>query len=450
MAKSKKISIAGAGLVGSLLSIYLSDKGHEVKVYERRPDARKNRLDGGRSINLALSDRGLQALAKVGLKEKVLQEMAIPMTRRVMHDKDGNLSDQPYGLDGQAINSVSRAGLNMLMMDEAEKRGVEIHFSHGVSQVDLETATAVFKDAEGKEQTVTADLLFGADGAFSAVRGAMQRTDRFSYSQEYIEHGYKELEIPAGPQGEFLMEKNALHIWPRGNYMLIALPNPDASFTCTLFFPMEGEPSFESLNSTAKAKAFFEANFADALALMPNFEQDWEQNPDSSLVIIRCFPWTRNAKVALIGDASHAIVPFYGQGMNAGFEDCYVLNDLMDEFGDDWAGMLKAYENSRKPDGDAIADLAMRNFVEMRDLTGDENFLLQKKIERRFSEKYPDKWTPLYSLVTFSPEVRYSEALALGKRQDALMAEIMAMPNIHAIWDSTEVEQKMLELSARL
>lgn len=450
MAESKKISIAGAGLVGSLLSIYLSKRGHDVTVYERRPDARKNLLDGGRSINLALSDRGLQALAKVGLEEKVLKEMAIPMTRRVIHDREGNLSYQPYGQEGQAINSVSRAGLNMLMMDEAEKRGVKIHFSQGLSDVDLETATTVFKDANGVEQSVSADLLFGADGAFSAVRRVMQKTDRFSYSQEYIEHGYKELEIPAGPNGEFLIEKNALHIWPRGNYMLIALPNPDASFTCTLFFPMDGDPSFESLDSTAKARAFFETNFADALALMPNFDQDWEQNPDSSLVIIRCFPWTRNGKVALIGDASHAIVPFYGQGMNAGFEDCYVLDDLMDEYGDDWEGMLKAYELSRKPDGDAIADLAMRNFVEMRDLTGDENFLLQKKIERRFSEKYPDKWTPLYSLVTFSPEVRYSEALALGKRQDALMAEIMAMPNIHSIWDSVEVEQKMLELAARL
>lgn len=436
--------------MGSLLSIYLSKRGHQVEVFERRPDARKNLLDGGRSINLALSDRGLRALAKVGLEERVLKEMAIPMYRRVMHDREGNLSFQPYGKDGQAINSVSRAGLNMLMMDEAEKHGVKIHFSHAAAEINLDNAQAVFKDAEGSHKEVSGDLLFGADGAFSAVRSVMQKTDRFSYSQEYIDHGYKELEIPAGPNGEFLLEKNALHIWPRGSYMLIALPNPDASFTCTLFFPMDGDPSFASLDSTAKARAFFEQEFADALALMPDFDKDWEQNPDSSLVIIRCFPWTRNGKVALIGDSSHAIVPFYGQGMNAGFEDCFVLDRMLDEYGNDWEAIFKAYEEERKPDGDAIADLAMRNFVEMRDLTGDADFLLQKKIEGRFSEMYPEKWTPLYSLVTFSPEVRYSEALALGKRQDALMAEIMSMPNIHEIWDSPEVEAKMLELSARL
>lgn len=447
--QKKNITIAGAGLVGSLLGVYLANRGHAVKIYERRPDARKNSLDGGRSINLALSDRGLQALAKVGLEEKVLKEMAIPMYRRVMHDVEGNLSFQPYGQEGQAINSVSRAGLNMLLMGEAEKRGVEIHFERPCLEVDLKAASATFGN-QGQEEKVEADFLFGADGAFSAVRGAMMKTDRFSYSQEYIEHGYKELEIPPGPNGEFLLEKNALHIWPRGNYMLIALPNPDGSFTCTLFFPNEGEPSFESLDTVSKARLFFEEQFADALALMPNFDADWEQNPDSSLVIIRCYPWTRNGKVALIGDSSHAIVPFYGQGMNAGFEDCFVLDRLMEEYGDNWEELFKAYEIERKADGDAIADLAMRNFVEMRDLTGDPDFLLQKKIESKFSKKYPNKWTPLYSLVTFSPNVRYSDALALGKRQDQLMAEIMAMKNIHEIWDSEEVEQKMLELAEKL
>lgn len=445
----KNITIAGAGLVGSLLGVYMAKRGHGVKIYERRPDARINTIDGGRSINLALSDRGLQALAKVGLEEKVLKEMAIPMYRRVMHDKEGNLSFQPYGQEGQAINSVSRSGLNMLLMSEAEKHGVEINFERPCLEVDLKKASATF-GKEGSEEKVEADFLFGADGAFSAVRGAMMKTDRFSYSQEYIDHGYKELEIPPGPNGEFLLEKNALHIWPRGNYMLIALPNPDGSFTCTLFFPNEGDPSFESLDTVAKARSFFEEQFADALALMPNFDKEWEGNPDSSLVIIRCYPWTRNGKVALIGDSSHAIVPFYGQGMNAGFEDCFVLDRLMEDYGDNWEGMLKAYEQERKPDGDAIADLAMRNFVEMRDLTGDPDFLLQKKIETKFSKKYPEKWTPLYSLVTFSPNVRYSDALALGKRQDQLMDEIMSMPNIHEIWDSEQVEQKMLELAEKL
>ncbi len=448
--EKKNISIAGAGLVGSLLSIYLAKRGHNVDIYEGRPDARKANYGGGRSINLALSDRGLKALAGVGLDQKVLNEMSIPMYRRVMHDKAGNLSYQPYGKEGQAINSVSRSGLNAMLMNEAEASGVTINFDQRCKGIDLETAAARFENPSGESRAVEADLLFGADGAFSAVRSAMVRTDRFNYSQEFIEHGYKELTIPPGPKGEFLMEKNALHIWPRGNYMLIALPNPDASFTCTLFFPFEGDPSFGSLDSTAKAGQFFEETFADALSLMPDFENEWEANPNASLLIVRCFPWTRNGKVALIGDASHAIVPFYGQGMNSGFEDCTVLSRLMDEYGDDWDGLFKAYEIERKPDGDAIADLAMRNFVEMRDLTGDEDFLLQKKIEAKFSKKYPNKWTPLYSLVTFSAEVRYSEAIALGKKQDALMAEIMAMPNIHEIWDSEAVETKMLALAEKL
>jgi kynurenine 3-monooxygenase len=444
---AEKIAITGAGLVGSLLGVYLAKKNYEVSIYERRPDARKTQLDGGRSINLALSDRGIEALERVGLAKKVLREMAIPMYRRVMHDKEGNLTFQSYGKEGQAINSVSRSGLNALLMNEAEKNNVTINFEHSCTGVNFEQPALHFENVlSGEEVTVQPDLIFGADGAFSAVRTALQKTDRFSYSQEYIEHGYKELTIPPGKNGEFLIEKNALHIWPRGNYMLIALPNPDGSFTCTLFFPYEGEPSFNSLDTTAKARAFFEEHFADALALMPDFEQEWEQNPNSSLVIIRCYPWTKNDKVALIGDASHAIVPFYGQGMNSGFEDCLVFDQLLEKHGSNWAELFEEYQQLRKPDGDAIADLAMRNFVEMRDLTGDADFLLQKKIEARFAEKHPNRWTPLYSLVTFSAGTRYSHALALGKKQDAVMEKIMALPNIHQKWNSPEVEQKMLEL----
>lgn len=442
---AKKIAISGAGLVGSLLSIYLARRGYNVSIYEGRPDARKANLGGGKSINLALSDRGLKALAGVNLAEKVKQEMAIPMRRRVMHDKEGKLTYQPYGKEGQYINSVSRAGLNMLLMDEAEKEGVEIVFNQRTRKVNFDKPSIALQDEAGHVNEVKADKIFGADGAFSAVRSGMQKTDRFNYSQEYIDHSYKELTIPPGSNGEFLLEKEALHIWPRGNYMLIALPNPDASFTCTLFFPNEGETSFETINSVEKARKFFSEQFPDALALMPDFDNDWKENPTSSLVIIRCFPWTKNGNVALIGDASHAIVPFYGQGMNAGFEDCTVLNRLMDEHSD-WNSLFKAYEMERKPDGDAIADLAMRNFVEMRDLTGDADFLLQKKIEAKFAEKYPEKWTPLYSLVTFSEDVRYSDALKLGQYQDGIMAKIMAMPNIHEIWDNKEVEDKFLSL----
>ncbi len=439
---SKKINIAGAGLVGSLLSIYLKQKGHEVHVYEHRPDMRKTSLDGGRSINLALSDRGWKALEGVGLSEEV-RKIAIPMYRRVMHAKDGSLSFQSYGKEKQAIYSVSRGGLNARLMQLAEERGVHLHFDEKCLSAELEKGTATFKHKlSGEAHEVTGDLLIGADGAFSALRQQMQKTDRFSYSQQYIEHGYKELNIPPGKDGQHQMEKEALHIWPRGSYMLIALPNPDGSFTCTLFFPFEGENSFGTLQTPAQARSFFETEFGDALALMPDFDEEWTANPTSSLVIIRCYPWHRG-KTALIGDASHAIVPFYGQGMNSGFEDCTVFNQLMEEHGDNWPEILNSFERNRKPDADAIADLAMRNFVEMRDLTGQKAFLLQKKIEAKFSDKHPDKWVPLYSMVTFS-HTRYSEALRIGKKQDAIMKEIMALPEIEKIWDSEEVEALML------
>lgn len=440
--QKKQITIAGAGLVGSLLSIYLQKKGHTVEVYERRPDMRKTVVDGGRSINLALSNRGWKALEGVGLGEEI-KKISIPMYRRVMHGKTGELSYQPYGKEGQAIYSVSRGGLNARLMELAEQEGVVFHFDEKCTGADLENAQAHFENyISGATKKVNADLLLGADGAFSAVRGEMQKTDRFSYSQQYIEHGYKELEIPPNKEGKHQLEVEALHIWPRGSYMLIALPNPDGSFTCTLFFPFEGKPSFSSLKTVVEARRFFEDEFADALSLMPNFDKEWLENPTSSLVIIRCWPWAKG-KTALLGDASHAIVPFYGQGMNSGFEDCTVFNELMQKHGDDWKAHFKEFETLRKPDADAIADLAMRNFVEMRDLTGQPEFLLQKKIEAKFSAKHPSKWLPLYSMVTFS-HIRYSEALAQGKKQDAIMEQIMALPNIEAIWDTEEVEQMML------
>lgn len=440
--EQKNITIAGAGLVGSLIAIYLKQRGHEVNVYERRPDMRKTVIDGGRSINLALSNRGWKALEGVGLGAEI-KKISIPMYRRVIHAQNGDLSFQPYGKDNEAIYSVSRGGLNARLMEVAEEQGVHFHFDEKCVAADLEKGAAEFTHyLSGETHTVAGDVLIGADGAFSAVRNQMQKADRFSYSQEYIDHGYKELEIPAAADGSHQMEMEALHIWPRGNYMLIALPNPNGSFTCTLFFPFEGDASFSTLTSAAAARSFFEEQFPDALKLMPNFDTEWRENPTSSLVIIRCWPWTKG-KTALIGDASHAIVPFYGQGMNSGFEDCTVFNALMDKHGDDWLALFKAFEKSRKPDGDAIADLAMRNFVEMRDLTGQPEFLLQKKIEAKFSRKYPEKWMPLYSMVTFS-HIRYSEALAEGKRQDAIMEQIMALPNIKEVWDSPVVEEMML------
>ncbi|MGL5888456.1 MAG: FAD-dependent monooxygenase, partial [Bacteroidia bacterium] len=365
-----------------------------------------------------------------------------------IHNLDGSQVFQQYGKDGQAIWSVSRGGINMRLMDLAEEQpNVKLHFSKACEKVDLKKGESSFNDTEtGAEHKHVSDLIFGSDGAFSAARlNMMLGNDRFEYQQFYIEHGYKELSIPAGPNGEFLLEKNALHIWPRKNYMMIALPNPDGSFTCTLFFPFEGEESFAALKTRDDVKAFFERVFPNAVPLMPTLPDDYFANPTSSLVTVKCSPWTFGDRLALIGDAAHAIVPFYGQGMNCGFEDCVVLNELIDKHTENWPAIFEEYNHLRKPDGDAVADLALANFIEMRDKTADPKFLLQKKIEARFSGKHPDKWIPLYSMVTYSPHIRYSTALRQGQRQDAIMQEVMAaIPDIEQRWDSDEVEQAIL------
>lgn len=442
MNKPESITIAGAGLVGSLLSLYLAKRGHQVQLIERRPDSRKTSIYQGRSINLALSDRGWKALEAVGA-DTTIRDIAIPMRRRVMHDVKGHLSYQPYGKDGQAIYSVSRGLLNQRLLDMAEALpNVRMHFEQKVVATDLEAASITTENTDGETHTYQADYLFGADGAFSQVRAAMLKRDRFSYEQEYIDHGYKELSIPPAEDCGFQLEKEALHIWPRGEYMLIALPNPDGTFTCTLFFPFEGDPSFSSLNTVEKARTFFEEQFPDALALMPDFDQEWRDNPSSSLCIIRCYPWVAGQS-ALIGDSAHAIVPFYGQGMNSGFEDCRILNKILDEESD-WKVALERYQKERKANGDAIADLAMRNFIEMRDLTADPQFLLRKKIEAHLHQRYPDRWIPLYSMVTFT-HIPYEEALRIGKVQDKIMAEVMTRPDIEEMWNSPEVSAAILE-----
>ena len=440
----KEIVIIGAGLVGSLLSIYLGRKGYKVKMYERRGDMRKGKVEAGRSINLALSDRGLLALEKVGLADEI-KKIAIPMHGRFIHNLDGTTAFQPYGKQGQFINSVSRGELNRKLMDLAEENGIEIHFHQRCTCINWKENEVEFQNSDGDITTVKAGMIFGADGAYSAARlQHLLHHEKFDYSQYYIDCGYKELSIPAGKKGEFLLEKNALHIWPRKDYMLIALPNLDGSFTCTLFFPFEGELSFEKLDSNEKVMEFFEQTFPDVVDLIPDLAEQFADNPVSSLVTVKCFPWVRADKFALIGDAAHAIVPFFGQGMNAGFEDCRILDELIDKQGDDWKNILAAYQASRKPDTDAIADLAINNFTEMRDKTADPKFLLQKKIEARLHEKFPDKWIPAYSQVTFSPNIRYSEALKRGQRQEAIMQEVMQMPGIENKWDSEEVEEIIL------
>jgi kynurenine 3-monooxygenase len=443
MASKKHITIIGAGLVGSLLSIYLQKRGYKVDVYERRADMRQETIRAGKSINLALSNRGWRPLTEVGLEEK-LNQLIIPMKGRMMHDLEGNLSFQPYGKEGQAINSISRGGLNSLLIDTAESHGVKFHFNFKCIGIDFER-TIAYVENNYTSLDIHSDLIFGADGAFSAVRSAMQKTDRFNYSQDYIPHGYKELSFPATANNDFALDKNALHIWPRKDFMLIALPNLDKSFTVTLFLAFEGKTSFEKLVSDKAIGDFFETEFKDAKALMPNLVDEFKQNPPSSLVTVRSYPWVKN-NVCVIGDAAHAVVPFYGQGMIAGFEDCFVLNSLLDENADDWQVSLKSFEQQRKPDTNAIADLALENFVVMRDKVGDEKFLLQKQIEAHLYNLYPDKWIPLYSMVTFNENMRYSEALAKGRKQEKIMDDVMASLTNSQDWKTLDFAEIVSQL----
>lgn len=415
-----KIVVIGAGPVGALLALLLKRRGDDVVVYERRGDPRAKGYIGGRSINLALSDRGMLALAKAGVADDV-DKVAVPMPGRQMHNKDGSTPFMPYGLNGEFIRSVSRGGLNIKLLDLLDAAGVAVHFDHACADIDHNAGIVKFSNGT----VVAGDVIVGADGSFSAVRAALQKTDRFEYSQSYLPHGYKELAIPAGPGGSFLLEKNALHIWPRAAYMLIALPNQDGSFTCTLFFSLDDpEASFAALDTPAKVRAFFQEVFPDALALMPDFDDQWAKNPVSSLVTVKCYPWHRG-KAVVIGDAAHAIVPFFGQGLNAGFEDCRVLVELLEEQGGDWSRALPLFEQARKENADAIATLALENFVEMREKVGQPAFLLRKKVEAALARACPERVTPSYTMVTFRPQLPYAEALRRARQQDVLLDELV-------------------------
>jgi kynurenine 3-monooxygenase len=448
MEKKKNVTIIGAGLVGSLWAVYLSKAGYEVTIYERRPDIRKADISAGKSINLALSTRGWKALDAVGVGDEI-RKIAIPMYGRMMHDLKGNLTYQQYGKEGEAIFSVSRGKVNATMMDIAEKFGnATIHYNHECKRVDLDKGIVYLTDTtSGRSFEVQSDLVFGADGAFSAVRyNSMQKLDRFNYSQHYIADGYREILLPANPDGSYRMDKNALHIWPRGRFMLIALANEDGSFTCTLFMPHTGgEHAFDQLTSREAVNRFFQTVFPDFFDMMPNIADAWEDHPLSSLAIIRCSPWHKG-KTALMGDAVHATVPFYGQGMNAGFEDCTVLSELMKKHDENWDAIFEDYSKERKPDGDALQDLSLDNYYVMRDYVADPDFLLRKKIEAKFSELYPEKWLPLYSQVTFS-NIRYSVAYRQGVIQNEIMDEVMRMPGIHSRWDEHEVMNEILRLT---
>lgn len=435
---AKQITIVGAGLVGSMLACYMSKRGHSVKVFERRPDMRKAGYIGGRSINLALSHRGIKALSKIGLYEKV-EHITIPMYGRMIHDVQGNTQLTPYGKEGQAIYSISRGDLNRIMVEEADAfPNVDFYFNERCAHLDFDTNTAQFENNETpKITTQKADVIFGSDGAYSQVRHQMQTTPNFNIHQHHEPYGYKELHISAGPNGEHLIEKNALHIWPRGSFMLIALPNTDGSFTLTLFNNLAGENSFAELTDEQSVTTFFQKFFPDALALMPDLTETFFKNPTSSLVTIRCYPW-KYKNTCLIGDAAHAIVPFYGQGMNCGFEDVNELDDLLNQHNEDWEKTLHQFQIQRKPNGDAILDLALHNYIEMRDLSGRADFQLRTQIEKRIAEAFPQKFMTHYSMVTFS-DLSYHQAKLRGEKQNELLDAIMRLDNIEQQWQGDTV-----------
>lgn len=448
VADKKTVSIAGAGPVGALLGVMLAKKGYKVDLFESRPDSRKTNIYQGKSINLALSDRGWLALQAVGLDQEI-RTQAIPMYCRVMHDLDGNITKQPYGKDNQAIWSVSRSGINEQLISLAEKEAnLEVHFEHHLAEVDFENGNSSYNN-NGKVVNNQSDLIFGADGAFSKVRRLAQELpkQRISYSLDYMPQSYMELSISANADGSHKLEKNALHIWPRKDFMLIALPNIDGSFTCTLFMNQEGELSFDALDNKAKVTAFFDEYFKSAVPLLNNPVHDFMSKAPSPLCLVHIYPWIINNRVGLIGDAAHAMVPFYGQGMNCGFEDCRILNELVDCHEHDWSAILNAYQQERKPNGDAIIELAKRNFVEMSELSADKHFLLRKQIEAKFHSKYPELWVPLYSMVTFSPNTPYSTALKVGDIQNEIMNEIMSLPNIEDQWQQSHVYELLHQLA---
>jgi kynurenine 3-monooxygenase len=424
----REIAIVGAGLAGSLLACLLARRGHAVALYERRPDPRVAGAESGRSINLAISERGLAALAEVGLAETVL-EQSLPMRGRMLHDSHGSLTFQAYSADGtRAINSVSRAGLNNLLLDAAAAHAeVRLHFGHRLVDLDLGSSQPrlTFERLGAQPGQRTADLVVGADGAYSEVRLLLQRQEASQCTQSFLDYGYKELTIPPTDDGGFALDPGALHIWPRGGSMMIALPNRDGSFTCTLFWPQHGPDGFEGLTDRESILERFSSRYPDTLPLMPALDEEFRANPVGSLLTIRAWPWQRAGKVVLIGDAAHAIVPFYGQGANCAFEDCVELDACLAAFPDDPEAALTRYQERRKPNAEAIADLALENFVEMRDRVASPLFRLRKRGEHALERLLPGRYVSLYELISFST-VPYAEARRRARRQNAIVAAVAA------------------------
>jgi len=425
-----KFVLIGSGLAGGLLTAYLGRRGYDVDLYERRADPREGNMVGGRSINLALSTRGIHALEQIGIADEVLKD-AIPMRGRMIHPAAAGSAPifVRYDVDpNKHINSIGRAALNTTVIEAAQRYpNVRVHFNHKCIGVDIDSATAhLFNTSTNQPLSASADSIIGVDGAFSAVRASMQlKIDNFQYDESYLAHGYKELTIPPGPNGSWQMEKNALHIWPRKSFMMIALPNPDGSFTCTLFWEFEGPRSFATTKTDDDIRRFFEEEFPDAVPLMPNLLNDFRNNPTGSLVTIRCAPWVYKDKVALVGDAAHAVVPFYGQGMNAAFEDCVVLDECLEKFPHDRHRAFAEYFERRKVNADALADLALENFIEMRDKTASRAFRAKKKLDHFLEAALPGIYIPLYTMVTFT-RIPYSRAAKRARIQDFIVYASLA------------------------
>ena len=417
-----KFVLIGSGLAGGLLAAYLGRRGHDVDLYERRADPREGNIVGGRSINLAISTRGIHALEHIGIADEALR-CAIPMRGRMIHDKSGTLHLSPYDVDPKkCINSIGRAALNATVIEAAQRySNVRVHFNHKCADVDIDLAVAHLETANGAAVTARSDAVIGVDGAFSAVRKSMQsEIAGFQYDESYLAHGYKELTIPPGPDGSWRMEKNALHIWPRKSFMMIALPNPDGSFTCTLFWEFEGPRSFNTTKTDDDVGRFFEEEFPDAVPLMPTLLDDFRNNPTGSLVTVRCAPWFYRGKVCLVGDAAHAVVPFYGQGMNAAFEDCVVLDECLQKSPEKRERAFAEYFRRRKENADALADLAIGNFIEMRDKTASKTFRAKKKLDHALEAALPGIYLPLYTMVTFT-RTPYSAAARRARLQDRIL-----------------------------
>ena len=432
MNKKEKILIVGAGLCGSMLALRMAQRGYQVVVYESRSDLRKSDISAGRSINLALSNRGLKALRMAGIEEKA-RELCIPMKGRLMHDVASNTFESNYsGRQGEFINSISRGDLNGLLLTEAEKySNVKIHFNTRCLEIDIETKIASFQSIDSEKQfTVQADVIFGTDGAGSSLRKSYEKQfPEFSVTQDFLTHGYKELEIPADINGNHIISKEHLHIWPRGDYMLIALPNMDGSFTVTLFLSYsEGLYNFDNLVTEEKIIEFFKKDFPDALSLIPDVLKEFENNPTGKLGTIKCYPWSYKGNTLLLGDSSHAIVPFYGQGMNASFEDVYVFDTVLNQFEGDWSTVFSEFQKQRKIDTDAIADLAIDNYYEMRDHVANPLFKEKRIVEMNLEKYFPTEYFSKYSLVTFNEYIGYNEAMTKGRAQDKVLLKMAENP----------------------